>query len=154
LERQSTRTKDAPVDGKDGKPKIGPFVGSDKDTIKTKTEDLETVLGKVKEEASDLVSKDGSKLPAVNDGVMNDPGRELPKEGTTGTEGGVSEKDKARVGGTFKTPDSPKEAPPLPLSEDAKSKIEKTKAKDTDADEDDGLGGLEVCSCLECIESS
>lgn len=147
-------TKDAPVDGKDGKPHAGPFVGSEKDTKKPKSgaEDVEIVLGK--EDSSELVTADGSKLPAVNDGVMNDPSRELPKHGTTGTEGGVSEKDKARKAQEGQTgekvekkPDSPKEAPPLPVSEESKkTKAEKAKAKDVDdEDEDvDSLAGLEV----------
>jgi hypothetical protein len=145
-------TKDAPVDGKDGKPHAGPFVGSEKDPKKPKAEDSEIVLGK--EDLSELVTIDGSKIPAVNDGVMNDPSRELPKQGTTGTEGGVSEKDKARKAQEGQTgekvekkPDSPKEAPPLPLSEESKqTKGEKAKAKEVDdEDEDaDSLAGLEV----------
>src|ERR1700693_3482367 len=55
-------TKDAPVDGKDGKPHAGPFVGSEKDSKKSKdkpktkpkttSEDGELVLGK--EEHADL----------------------------------------------------------------------------------------------------
>lgn len=153
-------TKDAPVDGKDGKPHAGPFVGSEKDSkkpkdkVKTASEDGELVLGK--EELSDLNLKapDGGKIPAVNDGVMDDPNRELPKQGTTGTEGGVSEKDKARKAKEGQTgeklekkPDSPKEAPPMPVSEQTKSKTEKSKAKDAD-DYDDDIGGLEV-SALE-----
>ena len=144
-------TKDAPVDGKDGKPHAGPFVGSEKDPKKAKsdTEKAEIVLGK--EDTSELVTADGSKIPAVNDGVMNDPSRELPRQGTTGTEGGVSEKDKARKAQEGQTgerlenkPDSPKEAPPLPVSEEAKS--EKTKAKEVDMDDEDAdsLAGLEV----------
>lgn len=147
-------TKDAPVDGKDGKPHAGPFVGSEKDPKKPKigTEDAEIVLGK--EDTSELVNVDGSKIPPVNDGVMNDPSRQLPKQGTTGTEGGVSEKDKVRKAQEGQTgekvekkPDSPKEAPPLPLSEESKTtKTEKTKAKEVDDEDEDGegLAGLEV----------
>jgi Ca2+/H+ antiporter, TMEM165/GDT1 family len=147
-------TKDAPVDGKDGKPHAGPFVGSEKDSKKSKdkpkvtSEDGELVLGK--EEYADLKAPDGGKIPPVNDGVMDDPNRELPKQGTTGTEGGVSEKDKARKAKEGQTgeklekkPDSPKEAPPMPVSEQAKLKNEKTKAKDAD-DDDEDIGGLEV----------
>ncbi|KAF8862595.1 putative GCR1-dependent translation factor 1 [Acephala macrosclerotiorum] len=153
-------TKDAPVDGKDGKPHAGPFVGSEKDTKdskkdpkKTKSEDGELVIAK---EDTKMVAPDGTKIPAVNDGVMDDPHRQLPKEGTTGTEGGVSEKDKARKAQEGQTgeklekkPDSPKEAPPLPHSEQTKiknEKSEKTKSKDADSYDDDtreGLGGLE-----------
>jgi len=148
-------TKDAPVDGKDGKPHAGPFVSSEKDfkkdskKSKTSSEDGELVLGK--DEYADLKAPDGGKIPAVNDGVMDDPNRELPKQGTTGTEGGVSEKDKARKAKEGQTgeklekkPDSPKEAPPLPVSEQVKLKSEKTKSKDSDDDSDDDFAGLEV----------
>lgn len=154
-------TKDAPVDGKDGKPHAGPFVGSEKDTKdskkdskKSKSEDGELVVAK---EETKMVAPDGTKIPAVNDGVMDDPHRQLPKQGTTGTEGGVSEKDKARKAQEGQTgeklekkPDSPKEAPPLPHSEQTKiknEKSEKSKSKDADSHDDDtaeGLGGLEV----------
>ena len=113
-----------------------------------------------KEDISDSITTDGNRIPPVNDGVMNDPSRELPKQGTTGTEGGVSEKDKARKvqeGQTGerlgKTPDSPKEAPPLPLSEESKVKTEKAKPKDTvNEGQDDGLAGLEVRELL-CFTS-
>jgi hypothetical protein len=155
-------TKDAPVDGKDGKPHAGPWVGSEKDskdakkdTKKTSPDDGELVIPKT--DTSKMVTPDGDKIPAVNDGVMDDPHRQLPKEGTTGTEGGVSEKDKARKAQEGQTgekvekkPDSPKEAPPLPPSEQTKIKSEKgekTKLKDVDVHDDDvaeGLGGLEV----------
>jgi hypothetical protein len=148
-------TKDAPVDGKDGKPKVGPFVGSEKDQkTKSGAEDTESVLAIGKDHSSELVSPDGETIPAFNDGVMDDPNRELPKQGTTGTEGGVSEKDKARKAQEGQTgeklekkPDSPKEAPPLPLSEETKIKGEKPKVKDSDYDDEDdieGLAGLEV----------
>jgi len=164
-------TKDAPVDGKDGKPHAGPWVG-DKDSksksdskdepkgeLKGGSEDAELVLGAGKagkEDLSELVVPGGGKIPQVNDGVMDDPNRELPKHGTTGTEGGVSEKDKARKAQEGQTgekvekkPDSPKEAPPLPPSEQAKINTEKAKTKNKDdGDKDDsaeGLAGLEVC---------
>lgn len=148
--RYDIGTKDAPVDGKDGKPHAGPFVGSEKDPKKPKSgsDDTELVLGK--EEYAELKVPDGTKIPTVNDGVMDDPNRELPKQGTTGTEGGVSEKDKARKAKEGQTgeklekkPDSPKEAPPLPLSEQAKLKGDKTKAKEA-VDNDDDIAGLEV----------
>jgi hypothetical protein len=145
-------TKDAPVDGKDGKPHAGPFVGTEKDA-KAKATNTDSALSGGKEEVADVLGPDGKKIPQVNDGVMNDPSRELPKHGTTGTEGGVSEKDKARKaqeGQTGeklgKTPDSPKEAPPLPPSEEAKIKNGKViKEGDHDEDDDeDGVGGFEV----------
>jgi len=147
-------TKDAPVDGKDGKPHAGPFVGSEKDPKKEpkkpKTGSAEGELVVGKDSPKDLKAPDGGKIPPVNDGVMDDPNRELPKQGTTGTEGGVSEKDKARkakeglTGEKLeKKPDSPKEAPPLPVGEQTKLKSEKTKSKDTDLNDDD-VAGLEV----------
>ena len=147
-------TKDAPVDGKDGKPHAGPFVGAEKDTkLTTATENPELTLATLKEDKAELVAPGGGKIPPVNDGVMDDPARQLPKEGTTGTEGGVSEKDKVRkaqegqTGGKVeKTPNSPKEAPPLPVSEESKIKTDKSKGKDDedDAADTDGLAGLEV----------
>lgn len=156
-------TKDAPVDGKDGKPHAGPFVGSEKEKDpKPKTgASSEAVAKPGKVDAGELVASDGSAIPQVNDGVMDDPNREVPKHGTTGTEGGVSEKDKERKAhegqtGTKleKKPDSPKEAPPSPVSEEHKPPTEKSntesgkaKSKDDDDDDDDtaeSLAGLEV----------
>ncbi len=146
-------TKDAPVDGRDGKPHAGPFVGSEKDPKKSKSTSEDAELVVVKDDyAVDMVTADGTKIPTVNDGVMDDPNRKLPKQGTTGTEGGVSEKDKARKAHEGQTgeklekkPDSPKEAPPLPHSEQAKIKPEKAKdLDDNDVVLPDGLAGLEV----------
>lgn len=149
-------TKDAPVDGKDGKPHAGPWVGTEKDPKKkekpkAETEDL------VVSKSDKLVNKDGSKIPDTNDGVMDDPHRQVPKQGTTGTEGGVSEKDKVRKAKEGKTgekvekrPDSPKEAPQLP-ADGKKVKADKTKLKEVqveDEDKGEGLSGLEVCSHL------
>ena len=148
-------TKDAPVDGKDGKPHAGPWVGTEKDPKKkgekTTKVDEELVIGKA--DPSKLVTSDGKKIPATNDGVMDDPHRQVPKQGTTGTEGGVSEKDKVRKAKEGQTgervekrPDSPKEAPPLP-HDGKKVKSEKAKVKDVqaeDEDEGEGLSGLEV----------
>jgi hypothetical protein len=66
------------------------------------------------------VAPDGSFIPSSNDGVMDDKNRPGPKEGTRGTEGGVSEKNKEDRLGVEKKPDPPKEAPPLPHSEQQK----------------------------------
>ncbi|KAI9883259.1 MAG: hypothetical protein M1823_004978 [Watsoniomyces obsoletus] len=127
-------TKVAPVDGKDGKPHAGPWVGVAGDREKTTTTTSKTEDSKKNDKA---VSSGGHKpaprplteteIPKVNDGVMDDPNRETPKKGTTGTEGGVSEKDrdrKAQEGQTGekteKKPDPPKEARPLPHSEEQK----------------------------------
>lgn len=100
----------APVDGNDGRPHNGPWVETD---------------GKVDERLPPLEGRpedptvvDGQKIPESHDGVMDDPNREVPKEGTRGTEGGVSEKTKAikeQEGilgeGVERTPETPKEAP-------------------------------------------
>ncbi|OBT68404.1 hypothetical protein VE03_02809 [Pseudogymnoascus sp. 23342-1-I1] len=153
-------TKDAPVDGKDGKPHAGPFVDSDRKKPEATGTSDELVDSKkqtpLKGAPEDITMVDGQKIPDVNDGVMNDPERQLPKDGTTGTEGGVSQKDKdrkAQEGQTGerleKKPDPPKEAPPLPHSEQELIKTgteksdKKTKAKESDPDEDYELAGLE-----------
>jgi hypothetical protein len=161
-------TKDAPVDGKDGKPKVGPFVGTEKDSKKQKPEDGELVTkqpGTVKTTPKEPTTVDGKAIPEVNDGVMNDPSRQLPKQGTTGTEGGVSEKDKAQKAQEGQTgekaekkPNSPKEPPRLPHSEQEKitkgekeaakkekEATKKNKDKDAEVDEAAMLSGIEVC---------
>lgn len=106
--------KDAPFDGKDGRPHEGPFVeveNSRKDDPAQKTS----------------VYIDGKKVPESNDGVMDDKNRVAPKHGTTGMSGGVSEKDKqrkAKEGQTGErvenTPETPKEVPALPHHEEEK----------------------------------
>ncbi|PSS03257.1 hypothetical protein BD289DRAFT_219775 [Coniella lustricola] len=117
-------TKDAPVDGVDGRPHEGPFV---------EAENLRSTVSEPKNLAPlegrpiDPSVIDGVKIPETNDGVMNDPNRVEPKLGTTGTSGGVSEKDQARKAKEGVTgekaenkPEAPKEAPPLPHSEQEK----------------------------------
>ncbi|KAL2758474.1 hypothetical protein ACRALDRAFT_2040648 [Sodiomyces alcalophilus JCM 7366] len=104
-------TRDAPVDGNDGMPRQGPFVDSRRN--------------RHEESPGDIVFLDGKPLLEPHDGVMDDPDRPRPREGTTGTEGGVSEKVKERKaqedrtgGRPDNTPESPKEAPPLPQIEE------------------------------------
>ena len=162
--------KDAPVDGKDGRPHEGPFVetAAERDRKKAKDsgdEEKETTVTSRKPAPKDMTKgasyTDGwdSHMPESNDGVMDDPHRIGPKEGTRGTEGGISEKNrdkKAQEGQpgaqSEKKPDSPKEAPPLPHSEQeklvsidgtepAKSDKENNSLGDEKAKE---LGGLEV----------
>jgi hypothetical protein len=96
--------QNAPVDGKDGVPHTGPFVSTE---------------------------GDGSEKPGT-------PELKAPSErqGTTGLEGGVTEKEKERqveeaaTGEKASTqPEAPKEAPPLPHSEEEKLR--------------DGPGGLD-----------
>ncbi|KAG9241679.1 UPF0016-domain-containing protein [Calycina marina] len=148
--KYGTGTKDAPVDGRDGKPHAGPFVGIENPQATAKVE-APLKGSALIEEKADLIGSDGTKIPQSNDGVMDDPARQLPKHGTTGTEGGVSEKDKVRQaqeGQTGeklrKTPNSPKEVPPLPVSEESMINKEKTKVKEVDDTDDvDGLAGFE-----------
>ena len=164
--------KDAPLDGKDGRPHQGPFVetSAERDRKKAKEsgdEEAATPSKKplLKEETKGTTgasSTDGWKMPETNDGVMDDPNRLGPKEGTRGTEGGVSEKnrigkaqeDTTGLTKTEKKPDPPKEVPPLPHSEqeklrktDAKDSGKKSKEAGTEDEEkpkEKELGGLEV----------
>ena len=128
-------TKDAPVDGKDGRPHSGPFVetSAERDRKKAKESGDDVPKAPVKEVSSKgTSSEDGLKMPETNDGVMDDPNRTGPKEGTRGTEGGISEKTKdskeEKKGDSEKKPDPPKEVPPLPHSE--QQKLGKETAKD------------------------
>ena len=138
---------DAPVDGQDGRPHAGPWVetNADRDRKKLGKEDVSgdnevypSVLGRL--------GSDGMPLPHTNDGVMNDPDRSGPKEGTRGTEGGVSEKQKENQLSGGKVPDGPKEAPPLPQSEHQKLPPDShTGEKEGKASESaNNLGVLEV----------
>ena len=160
-------TKDAPVDGKDGRPHLGPFVetGAERDRKKAKENSGDADIKKPVPEG--VPTGDGSKIPETNDGVMDDPHRTGPKEGTRGTEGGISEKNKdwktTQLDGAKpeKKPDPPKEVPPLPHSEqeslDPKaSKDDAKKIKETGTEEKDKpkeLGGLEVISHVRVAES-
>lgn len=111
-------TKNAPVDGKDGVPHTGPFVPTDAE-VDTEHPGLEGRLDDVT----------GEELPTTNDGVMFDKNRERAEEGTTGLAGGVTAKEKERKAEEAATgekpvaqPESPKERPPLPHSEEEKIK--------------------------------
>ncbi|OCK92687.1 UPF0016-domain-containing protein [Cenococcum geophilum 1.58] len=116
-------TKDAPVDGLDGKPHKGPFVEGKLGKPKKPAAEVEDILPV----ASKLPESSSKKLieeVLENDGVMDDPDRVAPQKGTTGTEGGVSAKDRDRKKEEDRTgekaekiPDPPKEAPALPHSE-------------------------------------
>ncbi|KAJ5885054.1 hypothetical protein N7495_009564 [Penicillium taxi] len=101
---------DAPVDGKDGRPHAGPWVetNAERDRKNTKGGDdsIELVVP-----SSDHVGIDGKSIPQSNSGVMDDPTRAGPKEGTRGTENKVSDKAKDTLK-TEKVPGAPKEAPP------------------------------------------
>ena len=140
-------TKDAPVDGKDGKPHAGPFVetGAERDRKKFKESgDEEPAISPFKGTVKDQYTEDD--IPVSNDGVMDDPDRLGPKEGTRGTEGGVSEKSRESKL-VDKVPDPPKEVPPLPHSEEEKIKIKG--GKDVTKLVDDDKKFLEVL-CSHC----
>lgn len=122
-------TKDAPVDGNDGKPHAGPFVDRLKPepTLAALENELAVPASKatLKGAPEDITYHEGQKIPETNDGVMDDAERSLPKQGTTGTEGGVSQKERDRKAAegltglkVEKTPEPPKQAPPLPHSEE------------------------------------
>lgn len=165
----SMQAKDAPIDGKDGRPHTGPWVetSAQRDRKKAKESgEEEKVAPKEKPLVKGKVPvKDGEDIPESNDGVMDDPYRAGPKEGTRGTEGGISEKSKekesslAGIGAEEgKKPDPPKEAPPLPHSEEQKVDGKGSSKKGSDASTEDAdrskgdktkekskeLGGLEV----------
>lgn len=137
------------MDGKDGRPHEGPFVEVEHLTSGSDLKQLPPLEGR----PVDPTIVDGVKIPQTNDGVMNDPDRSQAKEGTTGTSGGVSEKDqvrKAKEGATGEKaknkPESPKEAPPLPHSEQEKilSKEDATKDKSKPDGKTEDFSGLEV----------
>lgn len=144
-------TKDAPVDGIDGRPHEGPFVDAE-NLRSTSTNELKKDLPALQGRPDDPTIVDGVKIPETNDGVMNDPNRAEPKQGTTGTSGGVSEKDqvrKAKEGVTGERvenmPAAPKVAPPLSHSE--QEKISSKDDSDKDKSKTDGKDvspGLEV----------
>jgi hypothetical protein len=154
-------TKDAPVDGLDGKPHAGPFVDSKKKKLPSTIEDIPSSKS-LSEELSDIAKdksfKEGWSIPDREDSVMDDREGERPKKGPTGTEGGVSEKDKERKkeeavkGGVVvgKKPDPPKEAPPLPANDEkvlkkgAKEKVVGKKGDELEKERQKGAAGLEV----------
>jgi Ca2+/H+ antiporter, TMEM165/GDT1 family len=142
-------TKDAPVDGKDGLPHQGPFVetSAERDRKKTKeSDDQELAVTSLTEPPVEHAVE--SDTPISNDGVMDDPNRLGPKEGTRGTEGGVSEKSKDSKYGD-KVPDPPKKEPPLPHSE--MEKVGAEKGPKFIAEEEKKL--LEVMNSLSHVDS-
>lgn len=160
--RAGLPTKDAPVDGRDGKPHQGPFVETDGKITSgsTDTKSSAGTVEKIKGRPQDPTIVDGKKIPESNDGIMFDKNRQKAREGTTGNQGGVSEKDKARKAQEGKTgeklvtqPESPKEKLPLPHSEEAKinegKEKSKTKPLDKEAIKDGdngGYAGFDVCT--------
>ncbi|KAJ4993945.1 upf0016 domain-containing protein [Stagonosporopsis vannaccii] len=146
----SKGTKDAPVDGFDGKPHAGPYV-DDTPTSHDKKPAVVEDLGTGKKtipgaKDSTLVGADKDVLDG-DKSVMQDPDRKLAT-GNTGVEGGVSAKDKERLAHEDKTgskkeqvPTSPKEAPPLPHGE--QSHLKDAAATETTSTRLAGAVGLE-----------
>lgn len=96
--------KDAPVDGKDGKPKVGPWVETSvgkekKETKQESSADIDAELvatkpkGMVDYSVGKLKDAGHEEIPNSNDGVMDDSHRPVPKKGTTGIGGGISAKE-------------------------------------------------------------
>jgi hypothetical protein len=158
-------TKDAPVDGLDGKPHAGPFVydsaPKDKKKLDSKIEDLSS--SKFSDEI-DKAREEGWEIPERVDSVMTDrEGERKGKSSVDGTEGGVSEKDRKKAASGSdkeeKKPEGPKEV--LDNHEREKEKVIKGNAKESSASKssakDDkkdknekGLGGLEVSRTYDC----
>ncbi|KAK8214200.1 hypothetical protein IWZ01DRAFT_230715 [Phyllosticta capitalensis] len=122
----------------DGRPQWGPFV-SDKDKPKKMSPGIVDIGSKGSpKSSSDSLSdslmgdqKDLSSEFAAKDSVMDDPDHVGPKKGTTGTEGGVSEKNKKHkalekeLGGKVeKVPVSPDEARPMSTEEQERLGVE------------------------------
>lgn len=147
--RRYVGTEDAPVDGLDGKPHAGPFVDISPEQTHSATVSVTATAKKALPTLLEKFADEGVDVPEKNDGVMNDEGRVKPKKGTTGTEGGVSEKDKAKLakgGNVENKPQSPVEAPPVPHSEEEHMEAKGEKAekapkeeKDADAEYNAGL---------------
>lgn len=135
-------TKDAPVDGLDGKPHAGPFVVEN-------TKEKPAKGSKSYESLSDTITVDrkeaSSELLSEKDiGVMDDPDRTSPKKGTTGTEGGVSQRTKQDKTEAVKG-EKPGKVPVAPDEERPLSNDEQERMGVNSADEEDD----ELASALE-----
>ncbi|KAF1947640.1 transmembrane protein PFT27 [Clathrospora elynae] len=138
-------TKDAPVDGLDGKPHAGPYVDDSPKSHDKKPNVVED-LGRTKKPKASPESVLVDKVLDGDKSVMQDPGRKLAT-GSTGTEGGVSAKDKERLAHEEKTgakmeqvPESPKEAPPRPHDQ---KQLKGDTMEPTSTARAPGAGGLE-----------
>jgi len=150
LSEQSVKaTKDAPVDGLDGKPHEGPYVDGKPSIPKKLAGGIEELRpGAERITPKKLTEEELAALGPENDGVMDDPDRVAPV-GVTGTEGGVSAKEKDRLAHESKTgeklekiPEQPKEAPPLPHAE--QERLNPSPPTETNTKKL-GAQGLEVC---------
>lgn len=122
-------TLDAPVDGKDGKPHAGPWVEGER-----------RQTGQGKSSGGEKFDTGVSSLGYTGKGT----GTAGVKEAATrGTEGGVSGKQNGKWIGE-KVPEGPKEAPPLPYSEQRKMSAEGV-GKDSTGSNSANLGKLTVC---------
>lgn len=148
---------DVPFDGKDGRPHAGPWVetSAERDRKSSKGDDIDLVTTKfdTKVPSAGHITEDGKMVPH-NGGVMDDPNRTGPKEGTRGMEGGVSEKGKENQYAE-KVPGSPKEALPLPHSETQKLSSDSDSASGSGsraAEAAGSLGMLEVGTSLSLLD--
>jgi Ca2+/H+ antiporter, TMEM165/GDT1 family len=137
-------TLDAPVDGKDGKPHDGPWVETEAERDRKKDKADGRTATAADTEAGGRLGQDGKAIPHSNEGVMDDPARVGPKEGTRGTEGGMTEKTKDTKQYKDKVPETPKETRPLPHSEQEKIPGYED-AYETTTNKKTGENVLEVC---------
>lgn len=96
--KPNPNNKDAPVDGLDGRPKVGPFVEKNKPiaVVEDLTSGGNVVSDDVEGDKSSKGELDGWAVPET-DYVMDDrPHDKASKKGPTGLEGGISEKERAR----------------------------------------------------------
>ena len=145
ISKSDVGTKDAPVDGLDGKPHAGPFVESTKKKPVQQVEDIGTVTPGRGKESREKALKDDWELPE-DDGIMSDIGDRAALKGPTGTEGGVSQKDREKKGkGQLENkPEQPKEAPPSHSWDGEKKSASKTKEGEGEVEKKKGAAGLEV----------
>lgn len=140
--RPGVGTKDAPVDGLDGKPHAGPFVDSTKKKNPQQVEDIPANSGIISKENKEKVLSDTFDTPE-DDGVMSDVSDRGQPTGPTGTEGGVTQKDREKkekgAAGQEKRPEAPKEAPKLKDFEEEKNVEQEVVEK-----KKPGAAGLEV----------
>lgn len=153
-------TKDAPVDGLDGKPHAGPFVYDTKERVKleSKVEDLSSSSSSSRfSDELDKARDSGFEIPDRVDSVMTDrEGHAKGKDSLDGTEGGISTKERNKVKSGSekeeKKPEAPKEV--SEHRELEKEKVLKAAKKDASdlkapgkaamAKGEKGIGGLEV----------
>ncbi|KIV99788.1 uncharacterized protein PV09_08594 [Verruconis gallopava] len=150
-------TKDAPVDGLDGKPHAGPFVYDTKEKTKLESK-IEDLSGSRSSSEIDKAREEGWEIPERVDSVMTDREGEKKAAGALdGTEGGVTEKTRNKLtkgDEKEKKPEGPKEV--LEHHEHEKEKVmqggkdtaltksSKSSSKDEKKEKSEkGIGGLE-----------